>query len=354
MKRASLSSAASFTKYSAGIDVSKETFNCCLTVIDTEQQVKIIGTRQFSNTLKGFVAFDRWIQKKSSKHDIPVAYTLEATGVYYEQLAWYLHDLKFHVSVILPNKAKNYLKSIGLKSKTDRIDALGLATMGAQQRLERWTAPDTKLLELRSITRQRESLQNMKTMVSNQLEAVTFAQHSSSLALNQLQQHLKLLEEQIEQTEVLIEELVNQDRELKAKFDNILPIKGLGLVSLATVVAETNGFQLFNNQRQLTSYAGYDVIESQSGNHRGNTKISKKGNSHIRRILHMPSLCVVTSNEPVFRSLYERVYERTKVKMKGYVAVQRKLLCIIYALWKNDTPYQRHIATMDVSNIQQA
>ena len=54
----------------------------------------------------------------------------------------------------------------------------------------------------------------------------------------------------------------------------------------------------------------------------------------------MPAFSVVTNNEPMFRALYERVFERTKFKMKGYVAVQRKLLIMIYTLWKNETKYE--------------
>ncbi len=54
----------------------------------------------------------------------------------------------------------------------------------------------------------------------------------------------------------------------------------------------------------------------------------------------MPAFCVVASQEPLFKALYERVYDRTKIKMKGYVAVQRKLLVVIYALWKNEQHYQ--------------
>lgn len=64
-------------------------------------------------------------------------------------------------------------------------------------------------------------------------------------------------------------------------------------MSVVTVIAETNGFALIKNQRQLVSYAGYDVVENQSGKRAGKTKISKKGNSHIRRILHMPALNAV-------------------------------------------------------------
>lgn len=87
------------------------------------------------------------------------------------------------------------------------------------------------------------------------------------------------------------------------------------------------------------SYAGYDVIENQSGKHIGKTRISKKGNSHISRILHMPSLSVITYEQKPFADLFARVYESTAIKMKGYVAVQKKLLVMIYTLWKKDQVY---------------
>ena len=96
---------------------------------------------------------------------------------------------------------------------------------------------------------------------------------------------------------------------------------------------------LITSQSQLTSYAGYDVVENQSGSRAGKTRISKRGNSHIRHALHFPSLNVVRYELDVFSNLYERVYEATKIKMKGYVAVQRKLLCTVYALWKKNEAF---------------
>ena len=55
---------------------------------------------------------------------------MESTGVYHEQIAWYLFQNDLAVSIVLPNKAKHYLKSLGHKSKNDKIDAKGLAQMG--------------------------------------------------------------------------------------------------------------------------------------------------------------------------------------------------------------------------------
>jgi transposase len=85
-----------------------------------------------------------------------------------------------------------------------------------------------------------------------------------------------------------------------------------------------------------------------SGNRVEKTRISKKGNSRIRRILHLPALNAVRFGEPTCQALFERVFERTKIKMKGYVAVQKKLLTLCYAIWKNDTKYDPNYSSNNV------
>jgi transposase len=108
---------------------------------------------------------------------------------------------------------------------------------------------------------------------------------------------------QVEAIETAIKELIEADPVLKPRVERLVAIKGLALLSVAVLVAETNGFEGFSNQRHLVSYAGYDVVENQSGNHSGKTRISKKGNSRLRRILHMPAFKAVRFNEPTCKAL---------------------------------------------------
>jgi len=84
------------------------------------------------------------------------------------------------------------------------------------------------------------------------------------------------------------------------------------------------------------------VIENQSGNRIGKTRISKKGNSRIRRAMFMPAFGVVKAKQTVFYNLYCRTFEKHKIKMKSYVAVQKKLLTTIYALWKKDEAFDNN------------
>jgi transposase len=68
---------------------------------------------------------------------VELCFTMEATGVYYENLAWHLHQQDRQVSVVLANLAKKYLQSLGYKSKNDKIDAKGLAQMGRKESCQR-------------------------------------------------------------------------------------------------------------------------------------------------------------------------------------------------------------------------
>lgn len=333
-------------KYSIGNDVSKESFDCCISVINSLQEVVIKAARRFKNTRPGFSEFLLWTQKHL-KEDLPVVVTLEATGVYYEELAIFLFENGFQVSVVLPNKAKKYIQSKGFKSKNDKIDAKGLSQMGAEQNLARWEPFSKNTYGLRALTRQNEDLQGQKTIVLNRMEAYEFSGYKNKIIKKQLLCLQKFIDKQIKEINAQIKKVVEEDELIKSKINKICKVKGLGVLTVATIIGETNGFKLIKNQRQLVSYAGYDIVENQSGKRVGKTKISKKGNSHIRRALHMPALSVVTHEQAGFKALYERVYERTGFKMKGYVAVQRKLLILIYTLWKKDEEFDpNHLKKM--------
>ena len=330
-----------YLKYSVSADISKDKFDGCVSAIDMNQQVKIIATRSFKNSEGGFKEFYKW-QESKCKEPVPVVFIMEATGVYYEKLAWHLHRQGCYVSVVLPNKSKKYMQCLGLKSKSDKIDSIGLARMGAEQCLPKWNAPRKIIVELRDITRYRESLQESRTKFNNQLSSYLSGEFVDGSIVEGLESVISLLDQQIDETEKSIIKKLAEDEELEEGAKKLIGIKGLGIISVATILAETNCFDMFYNQRQLVSYAGYDVVLNQSGKHVGKTKISKKGNAHIRRILHMPALNVVNFGVPEFEEQYQRIYNRTKIKMKGYVAVQRKLLCLIYTLWKNKEDYDQN------------
>ncbi len=327
-----------FLKYGLGIDMAKEKFDACISIIDKLQQVMIRAQCSFNNNKKGFEAFILWVTK-NTRIPLPTVYLMEATGIYYEQLAWFLHDKKCNVSVVLPNKAKKYKEALGLKSKNDRIDAKGLAQMACEQNNTTWKPLSSNIYLLRLITRQIQSIAEQSTVLKNQLHALQYGMYRDKAIETMYTRQLNLLQKNKKGLQSRVEQIVESDEILKKKFSNICKIKGLGLQNLAVIVAETNGFAAFENIAQLVSYAGYDVVENQSGKRKGKTKISKKGNSHIRRCLHFPAFNMIKYEVAPFNNLYERVYEKSKIKMKAYTAVQKKLLEYIYTLWKKDEAF---------------
>ncbi len=86
------------------------------------------------------------------------------------------------------------------------------------------------------------------------------------------------------------------------------------------------------------SYAGYDVVIRESGTYKGKSTISKKGNRNIRSALHMPSMTAVRMN-PTLKPFYDRLKGNKAKPIIALVAVQRKLLVLMYSLWKNEIYY---------------
>lgn len=325
-------------KYVVGIDVSKDKFDACLMTVDVQLNYKVKATHKFSNNPSGFKELLQWM-RRHCKEFIPVQTLMEASGVYHEKLAIWLTERDEKVMVVLPNKARKYMQALGMKTKNDKIDAQGLALMCAQHKFEIWQPINKFYYELRLLTRHNQSTQEAKTMFSNQYHSLQHSGYSSKQVMKQLEKTITLFNEKIKENKKLIIDHVNTNDQVKRKVEQICAIKGIDTLSVATIIAETNGFELFKNIPQLVSYAGYDVIENQSGNHVGKTKISKKGNGRIRRILHMPALNVIRFKEPPFVRLYDRIFTKTHIKMKAYVAIQKQLLVLIYTLWKNDKEY---------------
>ena len=327
-------------KYSIGLDISSKKVNGSISLIDDNQKVILKSSILFCNNLKGFSELSLWINKWHTESEIPLVICMEATGVYHENCALYLFEKGYDVSIILPNKAKHYLISIGLKSKNDSIDAKGLSKMGAEQCLDLWQPAGKYFYELRQYTRQHQNLQEQKTVIKNQLHALEFGMYEVKAVVQQLKKVVQLFDKQIKELEKIIKKHLEGDEIVKQKVENICQIKGIGILTVATILAETNGFELFKNYKQLISYSGFDVVERESGSSvTGKTRISKKGNSHIRRALFMPAFTAVKYKEPSFFGLYERTYAKHAIKMKSYVAVQKKLLTTIYHLWKKNEGY---------------
>ena len=85
--------------------MGKDKFHACISAIDATQRIKIKATHAFNNTATGLAEFHRWCAHQGKEKSLPIHYLMEATGVYYEQLAFSLHQRGAHVVVVLPATA---------------------------------------------------------------------------------------------------------------------------------------------------------------------------------------------------------------------------------------------------------
>lgn len=328
-------------KQALGIDVAKDTLSVCLGSLKADLEKEFTACADVANDTKGYKQLDKWLAKLGVQKDKLVV-VMEATGVYHESLALYLYQQGYSVSVMQSGRVKRYAQSLDQRSKTDALDSRMLATLGCERNLTCWSAPDRTLRQLKALSRERHFLLKERNVEKNRLHASQISPYSNQQALKRQAKRLKLIEAQMQEIEQEMKSLVKQDKVLTEKMQSLESIPGISFISAATVVGETEGFNQITSAKQLASYAGYDVVLKESGTLRGSTKISKKGNKHIRSILHMPSMTAVRVN-PTLKQFYQRLKPNKAKPLVALVAVQRKLLLLMYSLYKNNALYDPQI-----------
>jgi transposase len=332
------------TKQSVGIDVSKDDFYVRI-LRQRAGEVgfsKHRGVRKFDNTKSGFKQFEEWLCKYTDK-SIKLSLVMEATGVYHEELAYFLHTNKYLVTIELPTKVNAFAKSHNLHTKTDIVDADVIARLGIERELNTWVPPSKDIRKLKSLTRLRQGFTEDKTVVSNRLHAVRHSAYPMPEVIKYLEDNIAFLKKKLSQIERSIKKLVKEDSQLKKVINLLISIPGVALTTASAIASETGCFQLFESRNQLVKYAGMDIVDKQSGSSvKGKSRMSKRGNSRIRRALYMPSI-QFTNKDNIFGRLYQRVLERTGLPMKALVAVQRKLLIVMYGVVKNGMPYDPEV-----------
>lgn len=325
-------------KHIVGIDISMNTFEARFGSLDTQQQAVLSPSQSFSNAVGGFKRLVRWTARFKPSPEIPIVFVMEATGVYYERLAHFLVANKFAVAVVLPNKIRNYTKSLQSKSKTDPLDAAAITRFGLDRPMNLWTPPSDAVKALHNLSREHHALKATITSIKNQRHALKASFGPQQHSLRRKEQLLKFLQHQADQVQEELHELVDNDPVLSQRVRAICSTKGIGFLTVVTVLAETRCFEHVTCQKQLASYAGLDVVFNDSGLRKGKTSISRRGNAFLRTAVFMPALAAARSN-PRFKELYQRLVAKGKNKKLALIAVARKLLLLIYALWNNDSRY---------------
>ncbi|MEO5599913.1 MAG: IS110 family transposase [Cyclobacteriaceae bacterium] len=334
-------------KQVVGIDVAQKELVVCLGRMYDNWTPELYANKTFANTANGFAALTLWVNKLTEELN-PVRYVMEATGVYHESLAYFLEGKGFEVSILLPNKISNYFRTLDVKTVTDKTASEGIARFGLERKLDSWKRPAEIFRKLKQITRERDQLVVERTLVKNQLHAEETEAYPGKESIARMKARIKLLNKQVVQIREEMNAFLKQDKAVNKSVKLITSIPGVGILTAVIVLAETNGFDLIRNKRQLTSYAGLDVKEKLSGTSvKGKPRISKKGNRHLRKAMHMPALAAIR-HEGRFKVLFTRLVSRHGIKMKAAVAVQRKLLEMIYTICKTNAAFDKNYLKEEV------
>lgn len=319
-----------------GIDVSKQKLDCAL--IRSDLPGKPLH-KKVANTPEGIAALLTWAVKKADCAVSDFYVVLEATGPYHEIAAESLFEANCKVFVVNPARTRDFAKSLGHKTKTDKVDANVLARYVFERyaELKPWTPPLPHYRQLRTLQTRKQTLETDLQREHNRLEKLqatrpdAFVAESIERMIVRLQSELELLEHAIE-THVQAHPELERDRRL------LQSIRGIGPVLSALLLPILQPGR-FDKAPQAAAYIGVVPIEYQSGTSvNGRPRLSKAGDAVIRAKLYMAAIVAVRYN-PDVKALYERLLAKGKSKMSALGAAMRKLVHICFGVLKHRTPY---------------
>lgn len=306
-----------------GIDVSKAKLDCAVAL------GRKFRNKVFRNDHDGFVAMAAWLARMEV---VRVHACLEATGTYWEAVAHHLADAGQRVSVINPALAKAHAQSMGLRTKTDAVDARALADFCRHKQPASWVPAPMAERRLRALVMRHQALVEMQTQETNRLESVREDVRES------LDKHLTWLAGEIERIEQAIQRNLDDDDDLRGRRDLLDSIPGIGERTIAVLLAYGLG-QRFTSARQFVAFAGLSPCKHESGTSvRRRERLSKVGHAFLRRALYMPAMVTL------YRTAWGQRF-RTRLSANGKPpkliigAMMRKLAQVAFGVIQSGKPF---------------
>lgn len=317
-----------------GIDVSKAKLDCLWLRDSVSLKVK---SRVIPNTSAGYQALLAWLEKHTGEATGKLHCVMEATGIYHEGLAYALHEAGAWVSVVNPAQMRNYAKSLGTRTKTDKKDALVIARFGATQQPRQWQPEPAEVRRLKALIARLEAVKQDTQRELNRLEKAQITQVSAEVLISIETVHQQLDAERV-RLETLINEHIDQHPGLKQDRALLESIPGVGPVISQHMVALLRS-RSFDAASQCAAFLGLVPVQHESGSSvRGRSRLSKAGNAQLRAKLYMAAI-VATRHNPDIKVQYERLLRHGKPRMSALCAAMRKLVQICFGVLKHQTPY---------------
>lgn len=311
-----------------GIDISKRKFDCALL------KAEKFRTKVFTNDATGIEACLSWLARHAEE---PVHACVEATGPYAQALAEALFDAGHTVSLINPARSHTFARSLGVRTKTDPVDARILARFCQVMRPEPWTPAPKSVRELQELVRRLDALIEMHTQETNRLAVAHEAVRGS------IEESLTFLNRAIAEIKEAIAQHIDRHPDLKAQRDLLDSIPGIGHTTSAWLIAEL-GAKRFSCARRAAAYVGLTPAHRLSGSSvHGKPKLVKAGNSQLRKALYWPAITALRCN-PIVQALGKRLRFRGKHTMVIIAAAMRKLIHIAFGVLKSGKPFNSNLA----------
>jgi transposase len=310
-----------------GIDVSKKTLDTCLIF-----EGRTLG-KQFKNSADGFRLLAAWLVSLQIKR---VLACLEATGIYSEAVALFLHESGHRVSVVNPLRIKGYAQSNMRRNKTDRLDARLIASFCQTQKPDVWQPPSEEVKRLQSLVRRVEMLEEMRQAEENRLSNVSAEIKPS------VERMIGLLKAEIRELEQQIKRHIDQHPSLQEQSALLQTIPGIGSRTANLLLSEIE-FERFHSARSLAAQAGVVPRQKQSGTSLKQTSLSKLGNARLRKALYFPAITAKQHNE-IIKEFAERLKRNGKTPMQIVCAAMRKLLHIAFGVLKHKRAFDASLA----------
>ena len=256
---------------------------------------------------------------------------VESTGTYHEVFAELGHQLGFLVFLLNPKDTRHYAKAVGLRGKTDRVDAELIARMIAHEhtKLHPWIPPTPQQRELDRLLKRRATLVSLREAVEMSLQELDgFAADLRALTtrFNQL----------IARIDLRVKALVDASPERKQNYTRLRTITGVGPVIGSALVNTLERVSL-KSADAFVAFTGLDPRPDDSGQHRGKRRLSKRGPGELRRLLYLAALSAIKTK--TWRPLYQHYRAKGLSSTATLVILARRIARTAWSIYTHKTEF---------------
>jgi transposase len=304
----------------AGIDVSKDRLDLAFSQAHPPAQQP--------NDAEGHAALVKLLAPIQDLRMI----VLEATGGYHRSLVAALAAAGLPVVIVNPRQVRDYARALGRLAKTDAIDASVLARFGQATNPEVRPLGGPEKQAFGELLARRRQLVGMRTSEGNRL-----AQAVEPRVTRSIQSVIKTLDQQIEELDTQLDDGIKQSPVWQHRVDLLKSVPGIGDATARMLVVELPELGALSRQK-IAALVGVAPFNRDSGTMRGMRTISG-GRAAVRTALYMATLVASRFNTTI-KAAYQRLLANGKRKKVALVACMRKLLVILNAMLRENTPWK--------------